>query len=294
MNAIWSYRLGMLLVTASAIAWSTAGLFTRLIPLDVWTLLLWRGGFGALGLLIFMVLHQGRRGLASFADLGVAGWAFVVVGTIGMVCFITSLRLTSVAHTSIIYATVPLVAAALAWWAMHEKPSTSAMIASLAALLGVAIMVGLGADGSLAGDLLAFGMTVCMATIMVIARRYLGIPMLAAVCLSVLLSALVAAPFAQWGLPSGEHVLLLALFGLVNTALGTALFAIGSRRLPASETALIGALDAPLAPIWVLLVFGELPSGTTLVGGAIVFMAILAHMVRGAKQNEGNNTAQVV
>jgi hypothetical protein len=43
------YGIGLILVTASAIAWSTAGLFTRLIPLDSWIMLAWRGIFGALG-----------------------------------------------------------------------------------------------------------------------------------------------------------------------------------------------------------------------------------------------------
>ncbi len=36
------YRLGLILVTASAIAWSTAGLFTRLIQLDSGMMLAWR------------------------------------------------------------------------------------------------------------------------------------------------------------------------------------------------------------------------------------------------------------
>jgi hypothetical protein len=39
------YRLGLILVTASAVAWSLAGLFTRVIPLDNWTILAWRGHF---------------------------------------------------------------------------------------------------------------------------------------------------------------------------------------------------------------------------------------------------------
>ena len=46
-----NYRLGLIFVTASAIAWSTAGLFTRIISLDVGTMLVWRGVFGALGIL---------------------------------------------------------------------------------------------------------------------------------------------------------------------------------------------------------------------------------------------------
>jgi hypothetical protein len=39
------YRLGALCVTVSAVAWSTAGLFTRLIPLDAWTT--WRACYRA-------------------------------------------------------------------------------------------------------------------------------------------------------------------------------------------------------------------------------------------------------
>jgi hypothetical protein len=37
-----------LIVAVSAIAFSTAGLFTRLISTDVWTMLFWRGLFGGL------------------------------------------------------------------------------------------------------------------------------------------------------------------------------------------------------------------------------------------------------
>ncbi|MBU7009015.1 hypothetical protein Ga0451573_003998, partial [Peptococcaceae bacterium DYL19] len=36
------YRLGLVFVTGSAVAWSTAGFFTRLIQLDSWTMLAWR------------------------------------------------------------------------------------------------------------------------------------------------------------------------------------------------------------------------------------------------------------
>jgi drug/metabolite transporter (DMT)-like permease len=75
----------------------------------------------------------------------------------------------------------------------------------------------------------------------------------------------------------------LAAFGLVNSALGLALFAIGSRYLPAVETALIGALDGALAPVWVWLVFAETPSSLTLVGGAIVFSAVTLHILYAAR-----------
>lgn len=273
------YRLGLVLVTASAVAWSTAGFFTRLIPLDTWTLLFWRGIFGAMGIGVFMAVQPAKTGWAGFFRLDWAGWVFVALSTVGMLCFIASLKLTSVAHASVVYATAPLMAAAMAWRVMRERASRSALLSSIAAIAGVAVMVGLGYEGTLLGDALALGMTACMAAMMVVARRYQGIPMLPAACLSAGFSALIALPFAQPGLPEGLNLLYLALFGLVNSALGLALFAIGAKLLPASETALIGALDAPLAPVWVALAFGEMPSGVTLVGGGVVFMAIFAHIV---------------
>ena len=54
----------------------------------------------------------------------------------------------------------------------------------------------------------------------------------------------------------------------------------GRGLLPPVETALITALDAPLAPVWVWLVFGEVIRRETLLGGAIVFAAVLVHLVR--------------
>jgi drug/metabolite transporter (DMT)-like permease len=282
------YRLGLFLVTLSAVAWSTAGFFTRLIALDIWTLLLWRGIFGALGIFVFMSVYQGAGSRSAFRQMGVAGWLFALVGAVGMLCFIGSLKLTSVAHASVIYATAPLITAALAWAVMRERASRSAILASLVALVGVAVMVGLGHEGTLAGDLLALGMTVCMAILMIISRRYQGIPMLAAAGLSAVVSVLVVLPFAQWALPGSTVLWQLAMFGLLNSAVGLALFAIGSKMLPTTETALIGALDAPLAPIWVMLAFGEIPSLATLVGGAIVFLAIFSHVFFASVRKTGS------
>jgi drug/metabolite transporter (DMT)-like permease len=76
------------------------------------------------------------------------------------------------------------------------------------------------------------------------------------------------------------------LFGLVNSAAGLALFTLGARMLPVIETALIGSLDAPLAPLWVWLAFNEIPSISTLAGGLIVFSAVGLHILVEARRKE--------
>jgi drug/metabolite transporter (DMT)-like permease len=71
------------------------------------------------------------------------------------------------------------------------------------------------------------------------------------------------------------------LFGVVNSAVGLALFTVGAKLLPAIETGLIGSLDAPLSPLWVWLAFNETPSKITIIGGLIVFVAVAVHLIAG-------------
>lgn len=274
------HRIGLGLVFASALAWSTAGLFTRMIPLDTATILVWRGLFGALGLLALGLTLDGKKGLTDYARLGLGGWGYAVISALGMLCFIGSLRLTTVAHVAIIYAVVPFLAAGLSWLLLRQSPTRDAVIASAVSFVGAVIMVGLGREGTLTGDALALGMTLVMALMMVLARRFPGIPTLPAATLSALLSALASLPFATMTAVSPHDLFLLAAFGLTNSALGLSLFLMGSRLIPPIESALIGALDAPLAPLWVWLFFAEAPSSSTLAGGSIVLAAVLWHISR--------------
>ncbi len=274
------HRLGLILVAISTLAWSTAGLFTRAITEDLFSVLVWRGLLGSLGMLGILIALQGPKGLKGFLHLGKAGWLYALISGAGMLAYITSLRLTSIAHVAVIYAVVPFMTTALAWAMLHERPNRDAVIASLAAFAGAVVMVGWGHDGTLTGDALAFLMTIGMALMVVIARRHPEIPTLPAGITSAMLTVVCCLPFAQNLSPAPDQLLLLAGFGLVNSTLGFALFLLGSTRIAPIETALIGALEAPIAPLWVWLIFNETPSPATIVGATIVFAAVIWHITR--------------
>lgn len=276
-------RLGLAMVFTSTLAWSTAGLFIRAADTDLANILFWRGTFGVLGMATVLLIFQGRDGLASFTRLGRAGWAYVLVSVLTLPAYLASLYLTSIAHVAIIYATVPLMTAGLAWVVLREAAPRSAVIAALIALIGAVIMVGLSSDGTALGDALALAMTFGMGVLVVLARRNPEIPALAAGLVATLLTVLAVAPWVATSLPDGSTILILAVFGLSNSLLGFALFLIGSRRIPAIETALIGALEAPIAPVWVWLVFGETPAPATILGGAIVFAAVFWHILQSSR-----------
>ena len=294
MNEAGEYRLGLILVTASAVAWSLAGLFTRAIPLDSWTILAWRGIFGAIGMAIAMVLIEGRTAWKGFVNIGRPGWLFVALATLGMIFFITALKETTVAHVAVIYATIPFVAAAVGWLVLGERPALRALLASFAAVIGVVIMVGIGSEGTLFGDLLAFGMTLCMAVIMVIVRRSPDVSVMPAACLSALLSSLICWPLGSPLAVTAYDLFLIAMFGILVSAVGVACFTLGAKWLPAIETALIGSLDAPLAPFWIWLVFNEVPSASTVIGGSIVFCAVILNVISRARTTNGVRASIVV
>ncbi len=57
-----------------------------------------------------------------------------------------------------------------------------------------------------------------------------------------------------------------------------ALFVTGARLVPSALAALIGTAEPVLGPVWVWLVHGEVPGARTLLGGGVVFLALIAHL----------------
>jgi len=278
------YQLGLLFVTLAAIAWSTAGFFTRLIHLDSFTLLAWRGIFGAASLVVVIIVMHGRHWLREFTRIGKPELVYILLTVVGMILFITSLGHTSVAHGAVIYATIPFIAALLGWFFLGEIPSRSAVMASGVAIAGVLLMVGYGSDGAPFGDALALGMTLCMGFSIIVMRKNPTMAATAAASIGAVISAVICWPLGDPLAVTNVQLLQLIAFGVINSAVGLACFAWGSKRLPAVESGLIGALDTPLAPLWVWMAFGEAVSINTMLGGALVMAAVIGHVVAGQRR----------
>jgi drug/metabolite transporter (DMT)-like permease len=274
-------RKGIALVVAAAIAWSTAPFFTRLLPFDSWTILFWRGLFGGGAIVALMILIPGRDGLKGLAAIGRWGWLVAGLSTLGMVCFIPALQLTSVSNVAIIMATGPFVTAALAWFWLRETPRRRTIVASLVALCGIAIIVGgPRASSDMLGIALACLMTVAIAVMTVVVRRHRETPMVAAAALSNLLGCAVSFPFAGGiAAVAPTDLVTFAMFGFFQVALGLTLFMLGSRLLPSGQAALIGTLETPLMPFWIWLAFHEVPTASAFIGGALVMGAVIADIV---------------
>jgi len=105
------------------------------------------------------------------------------------------------------------------------------------------------------------------------------VAMTSAACLSAVLAAAVALPVAAPTAVSASDLIYLMLFGVSQTGLAFFLFTVGSRLIPATENALISTLETALAPVWVWLAFGEVPTGAAIIGGTLVLGAVVGHIV---------------
>jgi len=279
-KAVSQQRMGLVLVTAAAVAWSTAPFFTRLLAFDAWTILFWRGLFGGSLIGAFLLLVHGRGNLAQLSKLGWSGWLVAGLSTLGMVCFIPALQLTSVANVAVINAAGPFVAAALAWTWLRESARLRTLLASFVALVGIAIIVGSAPGPSdFLGIVLAGIMTLAIAGMTVTVRRYRHTSMVSAAAASNFLGSLVSLPFAHGVLRVTQvDLFIFVMFGFFQVAMGLTLFVLGSRFLPSGQAALIATLETPLMPFWVWLAFGETPTSRELVGGVLVLGAVIGDL----------------
>lgn len=275
-------RLGLGLVAASAIVWSTGGMIARFIEMDdPWSVVFWRSLFAAAFLLAFMLLREGpAESVAMFRRMGWPGLGVASCFAIASTSFVVALQYTTVANLLLIQAGAPLIAAVLAWVLFGEKVRADTWLAIAGVLTGIAIMVSGSLTGKVSpiGDGLSLLVTTCFATATVITWRWSHIPMVPAVLLATVIAAIISGSMVpEW--PSLSDGWLLFLFGAFNLGLGLALFVTGTKRVTAAVAALVGTLEPVLGPVWVWLAHGEEPERRTLIGGAFVITALVFYLL---------------
>jgi drug/metabolite transporter (DMT)-like permease len=278
-------RRGQIYVALAAVAWSTAGVLQRQLTLDTSTQVLGRAAFAGVALLAFVAVVDRGRLVQAFRSVGIAGVAVALCVATASGSFIAALNHTSVARVLFILAVAPVLAALLARVTLGEPITRRTVVAMALALAGVTLMLGAPREGSVAGDALSFVAALAFAVMIVITRWRHDVSMAPATCLSQAILVAAFLPFASPGEIGGDDVVWLAALGIGQIGLGFALLTVGARLIPAAQVGLITLLEVVLGPVWVWLALDERPSTLTLVGGAIVTVAIVIQ-TRGAPPSE--------
>ena len=295
--AIDAHKYGLLFVFSAGVLWSTVGLGIRMIEdAVVWQILLYRSI--SMSLFLYLVIRV-RSGESPFVQIRRTGFPAVVAGLALVAAYsggIYAIQNTSVANAMLLFATAPFMAAVLGWLILRERVRVATWIAITIALCGIAIMVSdKSGEVAIFGSLAALGSALGFAVFTVALRWGRTGEMLPSVFLSGIFAFVITLGICQLlGLSLALSVRdgsVAMGMGVFQVGAGLILYTLGSRSLPAAELALLSLAEVLLGPIWVWLFLNETASTNTLIGGAVLLIAIVGNAVSGKRRKPPPITA---
>jgi len=272
--------------------WSMAGIFTR--HLDVvrgFEVTFWRSLFAALFVAATLVWQHESRVLSIIRKTGRLGLLSGLMWASMFSCFMLALTMTTVANTLIVDSVSPLLTVFFAWIFLKQKTTPRTWIAIALAFLGMVWMFAGDLsemhDGRMAGMAVALMVPIAAAANFIIFKKAgQESDFIPTVFLGGFLSALIMLPLA-WPLQASPHDIgIMALLGVFQLGLPCMLLIRAARFLSPAEISLLSLLEVLLGPIWVWIGVGEVPSQSTIVGGAIVLLGLILHEVAPLRQSE--------
>lgn len=263
---------------AAPVLWSSAGVVTRHIqtaePVEQ---VFWRSLFAFLFVLV-VLLFQKRHPWKAVRAARLPGLVSGLMWATMFTAFLFALSLTTTANALVMQSVSPLLTALFASMFLKDPVPLRTWLAAGAAAIGIAWMFGASVEGHFLGMAVAFVIPVAAAINVVVLRASAAkLDLIPAVMLGGALSCLIALPFALPFSSTSRDLVLLAFLGVTQLGLPCMLLVLASRSLLAPEIALLGLLEVVLGPLWVWLGAGEVPAGSTLLGGMIVLAALAAN-----------------
>ena len=272
-------------VLIAGILWSFGPLVVRYMDqpeLVPWQYLFARGITIFILLNIYLFFEEGLDFLNNYKKIGISG----LIGGAGlgtaMISFIWSITHTSAAITLLCLAAMPFMTALLGFLFLKEVISLNVWVAIFTAAVGIVIMaLGNFETGSLFG--LAFGLISALGfSIFSVTLRwrketpkFTTVAFAGFFCAIVSLFILINTDSAL--ISNSRNQSLFAVHGTL-VCLGLILYSIGSKAIPAAELTLLSLTEVIGGIFWVwlpILGINEVPSNTTVIGGFLIFLAII-------------------
>ena len=278
------HHRAIMTMAVAAFLWSIAGVFTRhLDSAKSFEVTFWRSLFCVLTLIVWFACTRGLGALGYIRASGRSGLISGMCWAVMFTCFMIALTMTSTANVLIVNALSPLFATVLAWMVLKSIIATRTWLAIGTAMVGMMIMFANQAQsgaGVWLGMIVAFGVPVASAINLVTLKKTgAHVDLAPAVLIGGLISCAVTLPLSMPFAATGMDVLLLAILGVFQLGIPCVMMVRASAHLSAPELALLGLLEVLMGPLWSWLGAGEVPPGTTLLGGAIVLAALVGNEI---------------
>ena len=289
-----NYARGLLLTAIGGLALTADIPLIKLADGEPWSILMLRGATTFVVAIAVWLVWRAASDKAPQLIPGKSGLLVAALYGATSLTFITAVYNTSTANLVFILAFNTMFAALLSWMFLRQRPRPVTFAAMAAMILGIGIIVGdsIG-SGTLFGDFMA-GLSAFMVAAAITVTRATGRDMGFAALVAVIIPAAVAAVMVLrtgydvaepwWIIFNGAVVMPISFFCLAT----------GPKYISGPEVAMFYLLETVLAPIWVWLIFAERPTTQSLIGGAILIAALVAHSLWQLLEGRRRKAARVI
>lgn len=284
MKLFWSkfplrYK-GLILISSAAFLWSTSGLFIKILKLDALQISFYRSFFAGITIYFLTSLHR-RRFYVPVPNIISVLSSFSYAGI--LIFFVVANKLTTSANAIFLQFTAPVYLLFLEPLFLKTKFQLRNVITVVVTLFGMVLFfLGRLEVGSIIGNLLAITAGICFAFFSLFNKwnKIIGksdqsiYSVIFGNCLVVIVAGVFV--FDKLNISPQEFLIVLYM-GVIQIGISYIIFNVGLNYVSATESMIIGMLEAVFNPIWVFIGLGEVPSIYAIIGGVIVLSAVLIH-----------------
>jgi drug/metabolite transporter, DME family len=271
----------LLFVFAAALLWSTGGLFIKWTSLSGLELSFCRSFFAAITVAI-VTKHEG------FGINRVTAFASGLYAVL-LILFVMATKETTAANAIFLQYTAPVYLLILEPLIYKEKFRSRDLVTVLVCIAGMALFfVGQLRPQDVTGNLFALASGLCFALYFLCLRhpKAREVNRASSVIYGNILAVILTAPWGLAAIPTLNlhDTLSVVYLGVVQLGIAYALFTVAmARGVRSLDAGIICYIEPVLNPVWVFLVIGEQPSRWALLGGAIIIVAVIVHMLLDAR-----------
>ena len=278
-----------LIALGSGVVWSFGAVTARLADQsDAFQYLIWRSA--AIVIVIELMARFRRQRLVTPRAFRSGGMMLLACGCLllASIAFVYAVKATTPANAAFLASVTPLVAVGLAKVTLGE-PLTRTTIAAVAiAFVGLCVtVIGDLEAGSVDGNVAALlssvgfaGYAICLRTG---PRRDWAPVMPGYAVMMIAICGVVTAVRGESLAPPARDIAYAMVHGGVFIVVGTILFNVASRQIPAVAMAVFAQSEMLFVPVWALVVLSERPPAWSLLGGLIIATAIVGKAVIDAR-----------
>ena len=262
------HNKGILFVFSAALLWSTGGLFIKLISFDAMQLSFFRCSIAAL---TFAVLF--RKQILYFNKFSLINSIFYAIV---LISFVIATKTTTAANAIFLQATAPIYVLIFEPIFNKTKYEKINVITVAVCVIGMFLFfVGEIEPSHFEGNLVALISGITFAAFFLGMKKNEPIYQHSSIFWGNIIVAVICLPFLfALEFISSSDLLMVSFLGVFQIAFAYAFFSAGLKRIFAVEASIISMIEPVLNPVWVFIGYGEIPSITAIIGGAIILTSI--------------------